>query len=94
MIKMKETTKTLFGIMGLLIGMLFLLFFMIWMMNTFIADNNCRYYEHKGYVTSLYWHKLFLHCDIALEYNDGNIVYVDAGSLGDTFVIENYGVRK
>ena len=91
---MKETTKLVFQVIGLICLMLFLLFLLIWMMNTFQAINSCTYYEGKGYVTYLYWDYIFLVCDIPLEYNDGNIVYVNAGSLGDTFVIENYGVRK
>ncbi len=91
---MKETIKIFFEIMGLVIGIFFLLFFLIWTMVTFDAISSCPYYEGEGYVTYLHWDAIFLICDVALEYNDGNIVYVNTGSLGDTFVIENYGVRK
>ena len=91
---MNQTTKLIFQIIGILFLLLFLLFSLVWMLSVFQALNYCPYYESKGYVTSLYWDSIFLTCDVVLEYNDGNIVYVNAGSLGDTFVIENYGVKK
>ncbi|KKN67340.1 hypothetical protein LCGC14_0462040 [marine sediment metagenome] len=91
---MKNETKVFFQIIGLLFLLFFLFAFAIWMLNTYSAVNYCLYYEREGYVTSLYWDSIFLMCDVALEYNDGNVVYVNAGSLGDTFVIENYGEKK
>ena len=91
---MKETKKLIFQIMGALLLLFSIFFFLLWTLNTFTASNDCGYYEYKGYVTSLYWDSIFLVCDIPLKYNDGNIVYVNARSLGDTFVIENYGVEK
>ena len=91
---MNKTILTVLQVIGILFLLLFLLFSLVWMLSVFQAINYCPYYESKGYVTYLYWDFIFLTCDVALEYNDGNIVYVNAGSLGDTFVIENYGVKK
>ena len=69
-------------------------FVLVWGLITVNSVFDCVYYNEEGYVTSLHWESITLECDVALEYNNGEITFVDSDTIGDTFVIENYGVRK
>ncbi len=86
--------QEILNIFFMILVLIFMFVFMMWTMITLFSIVNCDSYNQEGYITLLYWEKIILVCDVALEYNDGEIVYVNAGSIGNTFVIENYGVRK